>query len=526
MLGWPLWSGGPAFALTLEEAVAIAVESNPEIGQAIENREAIQFELRQARGLFLPSVDLEASVGVRRLDNPARRALGIEDDPLYPSEVGVTVTQKLFDGFETRSEVERQASRVDGASFRVLERSEFIALQVAREYFETLLQQRIVAIARQNAAFHQGILGDIRAVAREGSLTEADAQQAQERSLAAHARVEETEEELAAAKIRFNRLVAMPIGATSMPATLAGYLPRSLDEAIGLARVNNPRIKISGADIDAAAALVEKARSDYYPKVTLEGRGRVGEDVDGTEDRTTDLQGRLVLRWNIFRGGITSANEQEQIRRVSEERLKLHQSMREVEEAVRISWDRRVRQRGIAQTYGQQLGANRQLVSSYREQFKVGRRSLLDVLDAQNTLFSVSVLRETATYAALFADYRLLAATGRLLLALGASAPTQAMATARDDAGVPPTPPAETYRRVPPPAGSSPVADWRVHGNAFAAFTAPGQEELAGLTRAPAQSLSLGFSSSPAQTPDPAAFTGPAIGALDLFDFRNGATEQ
>src|SRR4051812_47340096 len=77
---------GNADALTLKEAMAVAVESNPEIGQAIENREAIEFELRQAKGLYLPSVDLEASAGVRRLDNSSRRALSIDDDSLNPAE--------------------------------------------------------------------------------------------------------------------------------------------------------------------------------------------------------------------------------------------------------------------------------------------------------------------------------------------------------------------------------------------------------------------------------------------------------
>ena len=87
-----------AMALTLKEAAAVALESNPEIGQAIENREAIEFELRQARGLYLPSIDLEGSAGVRRLDNPSRRALGVEDDALAPVEISGVITQKLFDG--------------------------------------------------------------------------------------------------------------------------------------------------------------------------------------------------------------------------------------------------------------------------------------------------------------------------------------------------------------------------------------------------------------------------------------------
>lgn len=150
-----------AHALTLQEAVGEALTSNPEILQAAENREAIEFELRQARGLYLPTLDLEGSIGIRRLDSPGRRSLGTAGNDLYPMDVGVSLKQTLFDGGARRSEVERQAARVDGASFRVLERSEAIALAVTQEYLEILLQAEIIAAARQNAGFHQQILGDI-----------------------------------------------------------------------------------------------------------------------------------------------------------------------------------------------------------------------------------------------------------------------------------------------------------------------------------------------------------------------------
>jgi adhesin HecA-like repeat protein len=125
-----------ASAMSLEEAMAIAVESNPEIGQAIENREAVEFELRQARGLYLPSIDLEASAGTRRLDNQSRRALGLQNDTLNSAQVGLTVTQTIFDSGARRAEVNAQAARVDSASFRVLERSELIGLAVVQDYLE------------------------------------------------------------------------------------------------------------------------------------------------------------------------------------------------------------------------------------------------------------------------------------------------------------------------------------------------------------------------------------------------------
>ncbi|OAP43004.1 channel protein TolC [Sinorhizobium glycinis] len=441
--------GGAAEAMTLREALQIAMESNPEIGQSVENREAIEFELRQARGLYLPSVDLEASTGARHLEDDSRRLASIENDPLYPSEVGLTVTQKLFDGGGRRAELERQAARVDSASFRVLERSETIGLQIVREYFEYILQQQIVEEARRNVSAHQAIRSDISSLISGGRLTEADRQQVDERLLAAKARLLEAQEALDTVKISFNRLVGQPLTKPSMPKSVSARLPNTLDTAIGIARANNPRIKAADADINVADSQVKAARSDMLPEIVAEGRIRSGVDVDGSTGDTWDAQARIVARWNLYRGGIDIANEQEQMRRASEQRLVFHQAHREVEEAVRISWERRASQYDLSRTLKAQAQANDQLVSSYREQLAVGQRSLLDVLGAQNARFNANVLAKTAQYAALFAEYRLLAATGQLLSTMQIKAPAQAEAYARQEFNVSEAPATETYRRMP-----------------------------------------------------------------------------
>ncbi|WP_214474135.1 TolC family protein [Mesorhizobium sp. dw_380] len=438
-----------ASALTLKEAVAVAVESNPEIGQAIENREAIEFELRQAKGLYLPSLDLEASGGARRLDNSSRRALSIEHDALYPAETDLTVSQTVYDSGARRAELNRQASRVDGASFRVLERSEFIGLSVVQDYLEYMLQGSIVVEAKKNLGFHQAILHDIQEGIAGGGLNEADRQQAEERLFAAKARMQEASEELEASRIRFFKTVGKPLTNASRPGDVSSALPRSLDDAIGLARENNPRVHMANSDISAAASLVDAARAKYGPSIVAEGTARAGYDIDGDNGDTSDLQARLVLRWNLYRGGIDKANEQEQIRRASEQRLALHQVLREIEEAVRTSWDRRFRQADLAKTLKLQAASSEKLVASYREQFKVGQRSLLDVLDAQNTRFNTATLADTASYASLFAQYRLLAATGQLLRTMDIHPPKQAAAYARTEFATPETADTETYARTP-----------------------------------------------------------------------------
>nr|WP_245418179.1 TolC family outer membrane protein [Cohaesibacter haloalkalitolerans] len=420
-------------AISLKEAISTALTSNPTIGESMESREAIEFELRQAKGLYLPSVDLEASSGARSLDNPSRRSSGLDNDPLYPSEVSLVLTQKLYDGGRTRAEIDRQASRVDSASFRVLERSESVGLQIVREYLEYMLQAEIVAQSNENLRVHQSIASSISKSIQNGTLTEADRQQVSERIYAARAKVEQAKEALAAADIQFRKLVGTSIARPQMPKSVAYALPKSLNEAIDLGLRSNPRISVANADVDAADSLVDAAKADFLPEVVFEGRARTGHDLDGADGRTTDFQARVVARWNLYRGGIKLANEREQIRRSGEQRMIRSQAHRDVEEAVRTSWDRRIRQNNLAQIYRSQANENNRLVGSYRKQFDIGQRSLLDVLDAQNTRFNVDVLSKTAVYASRFAEYRLLAATGQLLNTLDLAAPAQSEAYARDE---------------------------------------------------------------------------------------------
>jgi adhesin transport system outer membrane protein len=439
-----------AQAISLEDAVATALKTNPSIGQAVESRRATEWELRQARGLYLPRVDVEASAGARDLDSPVRRSVGLAGRTLYPTEAGAVLTQPLIN-FATSSEVEYQASRVDGASLRVLERSENIALQIALAYHEILLKQIIVRASQDNITFHERLLADIRAGTAGGTLTIADQRQAEERLFAARAHLTETNEDLESARLRFQRLVGEPIGMPVPVRSLAPTLPANANLAVQTVAQRNPTIRLADADIDAAQALYRKARSDYVPTVNLEMRARTGHDVDGIQDRTNDYQALVVLRWPLF-NGVRTANVQEQIRRVGEEWQKFYETQRQIEEELRNAYNRRTEQMNLLAFLDPQLQSNRDVVQAYRDQFTVGRRSLLDLLNAQNTLYNVQVLVETARSAISFAEYRIVAANGNLVATLGQTPPVESNAYARMNADVPAKPTYESLEPRLPPA--------------------------------------------------------------------------
>ena len=451
----------PASAIELREAVQAALNTNPEIRQAISNKAATREERRQAEGLWLPRISVEASAGVRSLRNPTRRAIGIADETLWPVEGQVTADQLLFDMGGRQAEIRRQAARTDAAAARIEERSEFVALNVARAYIDYLLQQRLVAIADDNATFHERLASDLREGVAKGSISIADQQQAEERLQSARARLTEAREDLDTAAIQFQTLAGVPIDSVTMPPDLSQYLPASLQEAEALARQNNPRVQESLADLATAREVTKAARSEMGPRVNLEATARAGHDIDGFSGRTTDLLGRVVMRWTVFNGGTNVHNVREQQARADEAHARLFEMTRRAEEDSRSAWSRLTNQTRLASELETQGRVSDDLLLSYREQFNVGRRSLLDVLDAQNTRYNVQAQAETARLSKLYAQYRLLASVNRLIEALGVQMPAEAWSDERARYRVNPIPASDLQENslpqpvMGPPAGAS-----------------------------------------------------------------------
>ncbi|MCZ8368400.1 MAG: TolC family protein [Porphyrobacter sp.] len=433
--------------VTLQEAIETAISSNPEISQAQMNTEAIQFEREQAQSLYFPTIDVEASAGVRRLENSTRRTLGIADQTLNPLEAQVRGDWTVLDFGRRRGELLRQAARVDGASLRVLERSEFVALQVSRQYLNILLQERIVAAATDNVLFHQQMTGSLSEGVSQGSISVADLQQAEERLQAAIVQKAEAEEDLTNARTSLQSLTGLDISRTNLPPALAQTLPATQEIAIGQARTANPLVREAQADVDATHGMVMSARGELAPRIGVDVTGRIGDDIDGFQGETNDIQGRVYIRWQLFDGGRRAAQVQEMTRRASEARFRLHDRVREAEEDVRNAWTAMTTQKTVFAALERQSQVSDDLLLSYRSQFNIGRRSLLDVLDAQNTRFNTQVRRETARFSELFAQYQVLAATNNFLNALNIAPGTGAGAAERERFNYGPSLPAELQRR-------------------------------------------------------------------------------
>jgi outer membrane protein, adhesin transport system len=444
-LGVALLAGSVSVnAMSLQQAIQSAIRDNPEILEAVSNREGVEFELEQALGLRRPRVDFEASIGGELRDSPSTRAANNNDKLFLRKQASIVARQSLYDGGDARAEIDRQAMRVDAASYRIKERSEFIALAVAKEYFEVVRLRKMLKASDENIAYHQWILREIAQGSGDGALSISDKQQAQERIYAAKARVQELKLELKEAEARFIRLVGKPVGDTSEPKNLGKVLPGSVQSALKLARSAHPSIRFAKADVDTASALVRAAEAKMRPRIALEGRATASDDVGGVNGFDGDLQANVVMNWNLYNGGIDDANIQEQVRHVDEAFHRMHRISREVEEGVRLSWDRHLQESKRLR----ELLRERAAIEELRES------SLLDLLDTQNTRFSVQLSIATADTAVRFGHYRILASTGSLLKQFGISLNGKAKTYAKQRFNVPEVQSLDEFDRREPKVGS------------------------------------------------------------------------
>ena len=425
-----VFSGATASqAITLIEAIEMAISTNPDIGIVASNREAVDEELKQARGLYLPQVDITLGYGLERTNDRTQRGDVNNRDALtlHRQEARLTIQQRIFDGFESDSTVSREKARVESAARRVAENAEFLGLDAIGAYVEVLRQRELVRLAEENLRVHLGILDSLQQRMAGGGGSRADVVQTEARSARARATLTQTLNDLRNAEASYTRVVGQFPDELDPPEFPESVLPADLDMAVSMAGNDNPTTKIFEADVRAAQSEVSLAEVPLFPAITLEAESEYNDGRDGIDDWEFNNQIMLRLRWNLFRGGIDRANRQEQLSRVAENKNRRLRSFLESQREMRQSWFALEASRQRVDDLADAVKFNMETRDAYRQQFEVAQRTLLDVLDAENELFVSSGQLVTSQTNELLASYRILAVAGQLLDTMGVSPPGQAI---------------------------------------------------------------------------------------------------
>ncbi len=405
---------------TISEAVDQVIQTNPRVRAQVHNRLARDQEVVQARAGYYPSLDVDAAAGFAEDSKPV-------DQSRDPYEATIGLRQNLFRGFADQGEIARQEARVKSSAYLLQGTSEDLALNASRVYINVLRKQELKNIADENLEIHLRIADQIRLRSDSGVGSQADSEQIQGRLALAQSNVVIAETNLLDAQTEYLAVVGhLPMDLTR-PASPDSLMPDSLEDATLKAISANPILKSAMADLEARQQQYEVAKAPYYPILDIELDQHWEDDLDRIDSEREYFSALGRVRYNLFNGWRDQGRKAETLELVSEAREIKNNTERQVVESMRLSWMAYMSVLDRIDYLRNYITSSNATAEAYAKQFDIGKRSLLDVLDAEAEAINARVDLVDAEADGLYAQYRILNATGSLVEAFGLQWPEEAL---------------------------------------------------------------------------------------------------
>lgn len=399
----------PAGAETLSQALAAAYKFNPKLDAARASQRATDEEVPRAMAGYRPSVTGTATTAYQN----TRGGLATTNGELSPRTYSVGLVQPLFRGFRTINAVNGAEATVRAGreTLRIAEMG--VLLEAVTAYGDVVRDTAIVKLRENNVAVLTRDLKSTQDRFNVGEVTRTDVAQSQARRAAAVSALDLAKANLQTSRATFERVIGHPPSglADPRPTKLA---PKSLQEAIEISLRESPNVVGALYREQAARFAIETIRGELLPTVQVEAN--YGKSFDAAittpEVEQTTVTGRLTVPF--YTGGEVQARlrqaKQTHVQRIQE----IEQYRTEQQALVVQAWSQMVAARAQLESDQASVDASRIALAGVREEERVGQRTLLDVLNAEQELLNNEVNLATDRRNLLVASYSLLQTIGRL----------------------------------------------------------------------------------------------------------------
>lgn len=400
-----------AMAETLQEALTLTYQSNPKIDAERARLRATDEGVPQAKAGFRPSANATASAGfASQGSNPRQNT----DGTLHPSGYGVTVTQPVFSGFRTVNTVREAEANVRAGRETLRQVEAQVLLDAVTAYADVIRDTALVRLREKNVTVLSTELQSAEARRAVREVTRTDVAQAQARRAKAVSALDLARSNLKTSKAVYERVVGRPPHKLSEPQPPSKLIPGGVEDVIKIAEKENPNVVAALYREQAARHEVDRIWGELLPEVRLEaGFNQAFNSVNQVNAmNSATVTGRVNVP--LYEGGETKARvraaKHTHVARLQE----IEQARQETQAIAVTAWSRLEATRTQASQDKVQVDAARIALEGVREEERVGQRTLLDVLNAEQELLDAEVAAVTDRHDLIIASYGVLVAIGRL----------------------------------------------------------------------------------------------------------------
>jgi|GEM_PF-4118503 len=398
-----------ALALTLEDASKDVFNSNPDIKQRLENYRDTKHDYEISKSGFLPKVDLSAMTGRERyksnmLDMPSLNT----DTTLATKSLGATLNENIFNGFANYYDLQSQKTRVLSAEQFLKEKSNEILLNLTEYYINVIRKYEQLEIEKDNVAAHKKTYEKVKERKEAGYSTISELWQAESRYVLAQSNLVSAELGYQDAVANFAKVYGKGVSGKELKKPdFDMTLPEDLDKAMAVAMKENATIITEQYNIDALKSQYKGSYSSFLPKADFVLSASRSDNSAGLRGYIESYSGSLNLSYNIFNGFADMEKTRKYIAEVNSQAANIESVKLQVAEKLRLAWDSYSLVSRQLEFLRQHSELSKKTAEAYQEEFMLGRRTIIDLLDAEAENNSARRELVGAEYDMLYAKFRI-----------------------------------------------------------------------------------------------------------------------
>jgi outer membrane protein len=412
----------PVLADTMEAALVRAYQNNPQLNSQRASVRVTDENVPQALSGYRPSISVTANAGYQYSDSltntPSGPGGNIARLPLTgtnpPRSVGASLTQTLYNGQQTANRTRSAESQVSAAreGLRVLDQT--ILLAGATIYMDYLRDAAIVEVQRSNTRVLEQTLKQTQDRFNVGEVTRTDVAQSEAQLAAGRTQQLTAESNLVTTRANFRRIIGNEPENLAAASPVDRFLPGTLGRAIDMGLTENPNVTAAMYGIDISFLNVKVAEGALFPKLQFQASISQTYETSLTLYRSLNASAVAQLTIPVYQGGSEYSLIRQSKETLSQQRLLLEQTRDQTRATIAQAWGQLQAAKAQVSSAQSQVTASETALNGVREEARVGQRTTLDVLNAQQALVNARVALVTAQHDRVVASYSVLSAVGRL----------------------------------------------------------------------------------------------------------------